>query len=55
MQYVLDAITRPMLRPIRRFVPPIANVDMSPFVLILVLLVLLVPLAELRRMAGGLF
>ncbi|HLX81785.1 MAG TPA: YggT family protein [Burkholderiales bacterium] len=55
MQYVLDAITRPMLRPIRRFVPPIANVDMSPFVMILVLLVLLVPLAELRRLVGGLF
>ncbi len=55
LQYVLDAVTRPMLRPIRRLVPPIANVDMSPFVLILVLLVLMVPLAELRRMAGGLF
>jgi len=55
MQYVLDAITRPMLRPIRRFVPPIANVDLSPVALILVLLVLLVPIAELRRLAGGLF
>ncbi|HUN68048.1 MAG TPA: YggT family protein [Burkholderiales bacterium] len=55
MQFVLDSITRPMLRPIRRFVPPIANVDLSPLILILVLLVLLVPIAELRRMAGGLF
>jgi len=55
MQYVLDAITRPMLRPIRRFIPPIANVDLSPLVLILVLLVLLVPIAELRQMAAGLF
>jgi YggT family protein len=55
MQFVLDSITRPMLRPIRRFVPPIANVDMSPVVLILALLVLLVPIAELRQMAGGLF
>lgn len=55
MQYVLDAITRPMLRPIRRFVPPIANVDLSPLILILVILVLLVPIAELRQMAGGLF
>ena len=55
MQFVLDGITRPMLRPIRRFVPPIANVDMSPLVLILFLLVLLVPIAELQRIAGGLF
>jgi YggT family protein len=55
VQYVLDAVTRPMLRPIRRFVPPIANVDLSPLILILVLLVLLVPIAELRQLAGGLF
>lgn len=55
LQYVLDAITRPMLRPIRRFVPPVANVDLSPLVLILALLILLVPMAELRSMAAGLF
>jgi YggT family protein len=55
LAYVLDAITRPMLRPIRRLLPPIANVDMSPLVLMLVLLILLVPIAELRQMAGGLF
>ncbi len=55
MQFVLDAISRPLLRPIRRIVPPIANVDLSPMVLILLLLVLLVPLENLRRLAGGLF
>ena len=55
LQYVLDAITRPMLRPIRRFLPPVANVDLSPLVLILVLLILLVPIAELRGVAAGLF
>ena len=55
LQYVLDAITRPMLRPIRRFIPPVANVDLSPLVLMLVLLILLVPIAELRAMAAGLF
>jgi len=52
---IFDALTRPFLRPIRRFIPPIANVDLSPLVLILVLLVLLVPIAELRQVAGGLF
>ena len=36
-------------------VPPIANVDLSPLVLIVVLQVLLIPLADLRSMAGGLF
>jgi len=55
LHYVLDAITRPMLRPIRRMLPPIANVDLSPMVLMLVLLILLVPIAELRQLAGGLF
>ncbi|MFY9315165.1 MAG: YggT family protein [Burkholderiales bacterium] len=55
LQYVLDAITRPMLRPIRRLLPPVANVDLSPLVLILALLILLVPVAELRGLAGGLF
>jgi YggT family protein len=55
LQYVLDAVTRPMLRPIRRFLPPVANVDLSPLVLILVLLILLVPIAELRGLAAGLF
>ena len=55
LQYVMDAVTRPMLRPIRRFLPPVANVDLSPLALILALLILLVPLAELRGMAAGLF
>lgn len=55
LQPVLDAVTRPFLRPIRRFVPPIANVDLSPFVLVIAILVLLEPLAELRTLIGGLF
>jgi len=55
MQYVLDTITRPMLRPIRRVIPPVANVDLSPLVLLLVLTILLVPIAELRVLAAGLF
>ncbi len=52
---IFDALTRPFLRPIRRFVPPIAQVDLSPLVLLVVLQVLLIPLAHLRVLAGGLF
>ena len=52
---LFDALTRPFLRPIRRFVPPLGNVDLSPLVLIVLLQVLFIPLAELRRLASGLF
>ena len=52
---LFDALTQPFLRPIRRFVPPLGNVDLSPLVLIVLLQVLLIPLAELRRLASGLF
>ena len=50
---ILDPMTRPFLRPIRRFVPPLANVDMSPLVLFVLLQVLLIPLAHLRELVGG--
>ena len=52
---LFDALTRPFLRPIRRIVPPLANVDLSPLVLIVLLQVLLIPLAYARAMAAGLF
>lgn len=50
-----DAMTRPFLRPIRRRVPPLANVDLSPLVLLLLLQVLLIPLGHLRALVGGVF
>ena len=52
---LFNALTRPFLRPIRRVVPPLGNVDLSPLVLIVLLQVLLIPLAHLRGLAGGLF
>ena len=50
---VFDALTRPFLRPVRRFVPPIANVDLSPLVLIVLLQVLFIPLEHLRAQLGA--
>ena len=50
-----NAMTRPFLAPIRRFAPPIANVDLSPLVLLVVLQVLLIPLAHLRNVAAVFF
>jgi YggT family protein len=45
---VFDAITRPFLRPLRRFVPPLGNVDVTPLLLILALYVCLIVATHLR-------
>ena len=34
---VLEAVTRPVLAPFQRFIPPIGGMDLSPIVVILVL------------------
>jgi YggT family protein len=47
-----DMITRPFLRPLRRIIPPIGRVDLTPLVLLLVLYVLEIPLSHLRAMAA---
>jgi YggT family protein len=33
----LDAVTRPILRPFQKFIPPLGGVDISPIIAILVL------------------
>lgn len=51
---VVSQLTEPFLRPIRRVVPLIANVDLSPLVLIVILqLVLIVPVQATERALSG--
>jgi YggT family protein len=45
---LFDALARPFLAPLRRFIPPIANIDLSPLVLLLLLQVVLMLLASAR-------
>lgn len=45
---LFNSLSRPFLRPFRRLIPPIANVDLSPLVLLLALQIVLMLLAWLR-------
>ena len=45
---LFEAMTRPFLRPLRRLLPLVANVDLSPLALLVALQVILVPIAQLR-------
>jgi len=47
-----DALTRPFLRPFRRYIPPLGGVDLTPLVLLVLLQVLLIPLQHLRGAAA---
>jgi YggT family protein len=46
---VLHGLAAPFLRPFRRVIPPIANVDLSPLVLLLVLQIVLMLLGGVRN------
>lgn len=51
---VFNAVTRPFLRPLRRFIPPVGNVDLTPMVLLLILWVLLILLeGSVRAVAAA--
>jgi YggT family protein len=43
----VNQLTRPFLDPIRKVVPPVANVDLSPLVLLVVVQILLIVLGQL--------
>ncbi len=54
----LDAITRPILAPVRRIIPTLGGVDISPVILIVVIQAALVTLIPalfngLRSLVGG--
>jgi YggT family protein len=46
MAPLFDAMTRPFLRPLRRFIPPLGGVDLTPLVLLVVIQIVLIVLAN---------
>lgn len=44
----LDSLARPFLRPIQKVIPPVANIDLSPLVLLLLLQILLMVIGQVR-------
>jgi YggT family protein len=52
MAPMLHAVNRPLLQPLRSFIPPVANVDLSVLVLLIICqLILIVPLSALEQVA----
>jgi len=55
MGSVLNAMARPILRPLQRIVPPIGAFDLTPLIALIVCqLILMLPLAYLEGLAGRL-
>jgi YggT family protein len=49
---VFYALAKPLLKPFKRFIPPIGGIDLSPMVvLILLQLLVIAPIAGLERYA----
>ena len=43
-------LSRPLLRPVQRVVPPVGNIDLSPLIVIVLLQVVLIVLGEFRAL-----
>ena len=55
LMYVVNSLSRPFTRIVRRFIPPIGNVDLSPMVIVLACqLLLMLPVAWLEGLASSL-
>lgn len=55
MNSVLSTISRPVLRPLRRIIPPVGSFDLTPLVALIVCqLILMLPLAYLELQAARL-
>ena len=52
LAWIFNAITQPFLRPLRRFIPPIGNIDLTPLVLIVLLQALIFPINALQDYAA---
>lgn len=48
MAPVFNAMTAPFLRPLRRFIPPVGGIDLTPLVLLVIIQILLIILANIR-------
>ncbi len=51
---LFNTLTAPFLRPFRRLVPPIANIDLSPLLALVAAQLLLIPLEYLARSVAAL-
>jgi len=51
---LFNALTAPFLRPFRRLIPPIGNIDLSPLFALLVAQLLLIPLEYITRSVAAL-
>jgi YggT family protein len=50
---VFNSLTAPFLRPLRRFIPPLGNVDLTPLILLVLLQVALILVNQLRVLAAA--
>jgi len=51
---LFNTLANPFLRPFRRFIPPIGNVDLSPLAALVAAQLLLIPIEHLERMVAAL-